>query len=253
MNNFFNCDKVIYQTYECDRLELHPLWQQTSQRWIDMHPDWEYEFSSSEKRRFEIKSILNLSEFGSKAFDSYNGLDQSDLWKFIIASKNGGMYADLDSICTKNIDSLIATVDNKYELITGSFNFQVIQGVNASNFIFAKDSELGKELMNIVYEFLEISGFLLKKSMPSLEIKGMDMWCNFILLNKNKVADVLLGSKNRIDPGYYIHGASLKPDSMWRSKFENKKKLGIRTPYPDIYSDRWKSLWHDRNSDILSQ
>lgn len=252
MNNFFDLDKTIYQTYECDRAELHTVWQETTQAWIDLHPDWKYEFSNCEKRKHEVVSILNLSKYAAEAFDKYRGIHQGDLWKFIIASKNGGMYADLDSIPTKSVNELISQINKKTDLITTPLGFQVKYGAGCSNFIFSKNTVLGKNLMNIVYEFLEINGFLLKHSKPMMAANGMDIWCDFIELNRDKIEDIYAPSKNKSDPGYYIHGDSLKPEELWRKNFEKPKKLGIRRPQPKIYSEEWQGLWDSRNSDILS-
>lgn len=251
MNNFFDLNKTIYQTYECDRSELHPIWQQTTQAWIDTHPDWNYEFSDYEKRKNEVLSILNLSKDATKAFDLLDGIIQADLWKYVVTSKNGGMYADLDSFPTKSFNELFSKLDRPYELITPPFGHQESISPNCSNFIFAKNTGIGKELIDAMYKFLEINGFLLKNSKPMLDTIIIDYWFDILHLNKEKIADICNQSKICRSEGFFIHGVSLKPDPGWRAKNDRNVKKGIRSSMPKLYSKEWDLLWGHTYSGII--
>lgn len=251
MNDFFPLDKTIYQTYECEKSELHPIWQKTTQAWIDMHPDWKYEFSNYEKRKHEVVSILNLSEYAIKAFDSFDGIIQADIWKYVITSKNSGMYADLDSFPSKSFNELFYKLDRPYELITPPFGHQEGISPNCSNFIFAKNTGIGKKLIDAVYKFLEINGFLLNNSRPLLDTRIIDYWFDIVYLNKDRVADICNQSKAYRTEGFFEHGVSLKPDEAWRTKNNRKVKKGIRSPMPKLYSKEWDLLWSHTYSGII--
>jgi hypothetical protein len=239
MNDFFPLDKTIYQTYECERSELHPIWQQTTQAWIDMHPDWKYEFSNYEKRKHEVVSILNLSEYAIKAFDSFDGIIQADIWRYVITSKNSGMYADLDSFPSKSFNELFTKLDKRYELITPPFGHQPSKAPNCSNFIFSENTSIGKELMDVMYRFLEINGYLLKNSRLLLYEKVIDYWFEIVYLNKDKVADICNQSKTYRTEGFFEHGIALKPDEAWRTQNDRVVKKSTRSPMPKLYSKDW--------------
>lgn len=254
MNNNFPLKKIIYQTYECEYSELHDVWKQTSKLWIDKYPNWEYNFSSSEKRRNEIISILNPSSWALKAYDNFKGVIQADVWKYVILAKDGGMYADLDSTPSKmNIDDLIDSLNKPKQVITSPKNYQCHDCIQCSNFIFAKNTDLGKKIKNLMHEYLEIGGFLLKNNRPPIQEMPIKVWFDFIELNIDNVEDILLPftpDRGAIAgyPGYYIHGETMKPPKDWRNRFEIGPKK--RTQYyqneqtlqPKTYSQEWKML-----------
>lgn len=238
MNKYFDYKKVIYQTYECDFLELHDKFKETAQTWIDHHPGWEYYFSSAEKRKSEVTSILNLSKNAIDAYDGLPGVIQGDIWRFVITAHTGGMYADLDSIALSNVENVIDKLEKQVDIIAPPEGYQIVsKGSNTSNYVFGKNTFLGKELTKIVYEFLEMSGYCLKNEKELMLFNTMIIWPEFIDKHRDRVAQIY-------SPEYFIHGKGLKPPSEWRSKFE-KPKLGPKTECPNIYTAKWDFLYNE--------
>lgn len=235
MNNNFVYNKIIYQTYECDFDGLHEIFKNSCQLWKETYPDWEYHFSSSEQRREEIKQCLNLSKDALEAYDREYGIVQSDLWRFAITSKNGGMYSDLDSIPKQNIENLLDSIDRPVDLFAPIDGYQLDgdPGSGTSNFVFATNSLLGQELSRLVYEYLEIAGFLNKTEGKTMHFETMKQWLKFVNLNKDRIAQ-------EYSPEYYYHNNSLKPPNyhIQRPRFEKNQ---VRAP--NIYSEEWKILY----------
>lgn len=245
MNEYFNCDKVIYQTYECEFSELHDMFKKTAQTWIDMHPDWVYHFSSAEKRKEEIVSILNLSKHQIEAYDSLNGVLQGDIWRFIMTAEYSGMYADLDSIPLSNVENVINKLDKAVDIIAPLEGYQIVgEGSNTSNYVFGKNTYLGKELIKIIYEFLEMSAYNIKTGKKPLNFNTMEIWPRFIVVHRDRVAQIYSDQ-------YYIHGKGMKPPQEWRTKFESPRRGLSKFPCPGVYTIEWDSMYKKAKESLL--
>lgn len=239
MQNEFFIRKVIYQTYECKFKELHPVYQENVLKWKEMHPDWELKYLSAEKRRDSIIQTLNLSKHAIQAYDKTVGITQSDMWRFAVTGKNGGMWADLDSLPTRSIDEFFIENPNLTgELLTTPKPQNGI--TNCANFIFSKYSYVGNELANIVYEHLEMSGFLLKNGENILHFDTIiPIWNKIIKMNQGVVREVLTSE-------WLTHSKDYKPPLSWLSKAEKLKPINERhkrTISPEIYTKQWTDLY----------
>jgi len=149
-------EKKIFQTYKKEYHELDDYAIHTSKTWIEKNPGWEYNYYSDE-------SILDFTNdvFGKEWLDILLnkcpiGVMKSDIWRCMAVYNYGGIYADLDTICTDNID--LWGLDLRKEAI-----FNVEQSGFILNWIFmgeAKSKVFESILNNIqrnIYEGKKIS------------------------------------------------------------------------------------------------
>ena len=111
--------KNIFQTFELEYEDLPELGIQTTSTWKDMNPGWNYIYMGAEERRQYIKD--NMPEI-IKIYDLVNNTYKSDIWRYIIVFKLGGVYADMDSKCFKPLDSVLETYKNQ-DMICESAQF----------------------------------------------------------------------------------------------------------------------------------
>lgn len=247
-SKLFFPNKTLYQTYECTYRKLHPKYQETTSRWKDMCHDWKYSYFTANQRRDYMISTLDLSDEAIKAYDKTKSITQSDMWRFVITGKNGGMWADLDSVPITNIDNLfIDNPDLDCDLVTTPGHHRT--GTNCANFIFAKDSYLGNELANIVHESLEMSGFMIRQGDPILHFDTIgSIWNGFIKIHQDRIQQILTND-------YVAHSDMWKPPASWREKYESKLPKNhdsMRTKSPGIYTEEWKSLYDKAKQDLLT-
>lgn len=99
-------EKNIFQTYKTSYNELDEYAKHTSSTWINKNSSWEYKyFSDSDIEDFVRdcfgKDWLNL------LLSVPVGVMKSDIWRCMALYEYGGMYADLDTICTEPVDSWV--------------------------------------------------------------------------------------------------------------------------------------------------
>lgn len=207
----FNCEKIIYQTYECDFDKLPPEYKDNTKKWLEFHDGWIIEYSNYYKRKQEISEKLNLSQWAIKCFDMHPGITQADMWKYIIAYETGGVYADLDSIpmCIDSSEKIINSLDKKVDLITMPKGFQSGgNAANPSNFIFSKKSYLGQEFCNAVYKSLEIGGYFIKIGKKPPHPNTLPMFYTLIEGNIDRISQIY-------DENYVSHGQDHKPENFY--------------------------------------
>ena len=246
-NNFFYCEKVIYQTYECDFDELPAEYKNNSIKWLDFHPEWKLHYSNSYQRKEEIIKELNLSKSAIKCFEYHPGITQADFWRLTVIHKTGGVYADLDSIPTSinSSEKIINSLSKKIELIAMPDGYQLLSdtGSNTSNFIFSRDSFIGKEFMKVINESLEIGGYFLKNNQlpPDPNIGTMFNWTLF-----NNIDLV----SQTYDESYVSHSQDYKPENyrdgteIWKKeRFFGENKYDKGAPILP-YTKEW-GQWYN--------
>lgn len=92
--------------------KIHQIWLGKKQpenyeflkeSWIKNHPDWEYKLWTD-------KDIESFNMINKKIFDLSTNLgSKSDIWRYEILYREGGLYIDTDFLCIKSINSLINT------------------------------------------------------------------------------------------------------------------------------------------------
>ena len=89
--------KIIWQThnYEYEDLPIH--FKKVAQTWKNLNPDWEYRYVSHNQREEIVKKYPLLWEY----YPTQDGVCQADIWRYLVTYEYGGVYADMDSVCTK--------------------------------------------------------------------------------------------------------------------------------------------------------
>jgi len=101
---FKNIPKIIYQTWFKKELPI-PI-QSSIDNMMIINKDYEYQLFDDVDMRNFIKT--NYDETILKCFDSLKiGAAKADLWRYLILYKTGGIYIDVDSTITGNLDQLI--------------------------------------------------------------------------------------------------------------------------------------------------
>ena len=98
--------KIIWQTYKDSFSELPQYVKDATQTWKDLNPEYKYLYMDDE----EIRSFI-LHEFDEEWLNIFNsypvGVMRGDLWRYMVIYIYGGVYADIDTICNKPIDTWI--------------------------------------------------------------------------------------------------------------------------------------------------
>lgn len=92
--------KHIYQTHEWNYEDLPENFAKTSETWQKINPDFEYTYHNREQRDSFVR------DFDNDMWNLYENVDpcaQADIWRYVILYKNGGHYADMDSVCTTSL------------------------------------------------------------------------------------------------------------------------------------------------------
>ena len=97
--------KVIWQTHKCEYEDLPEIYKRTSKTWQVMNPDWEYRYVPNHQMRSTIKELNNaeLLEFFDR---NISPMFCADVWREAMVYYHGGMWSDLDAICTFPIDNV---------------------------------------------------------------------------------------------------------------------------------------------------
>ena len=98
--------KIIWQTHEVDRDKLPLFMQEISDTWINLNPEYTYIYMNAEERRSEVENYLKNDDDLAQ-YDNLGKPFQADIWRYIMLYKHGGFYADMDSICTMSLETLM--------------------------------------------------------------------------------------------------------------------------------------------------
>jgi len=99
--------KIIWQTHEWEYEDLPVNFKKASMTWRNLNPTWEYRYSSAPKRAEQIEA------FSPELYKFYPYMDkvtQADIWRYVIVYENGGVYSDMDAMCSASLDSVIKEI-----------------------------------------------------------------------------------------------------------------------------------------------
>lgn len=106
--------KIIWQTHNYLYEDLPKSLEKCSKTWVNLNPGWEYRYTNHLERDSFIKS--NYPELYNFYLKS-NPITQADVWRMCVMYSFGGVYADMDSVCSKPLDYMLSDYQD-YELIT---------------------------------------------------------------------------------------------------------------------------------------
>jgi len=108
--HYKNIPKIVWQTYKTKNLPFEAkLAQQT---WIDLNPDWKIILYDDD----DIEQYI-INYWDERMYKFYKklpvGVMKADLWRYLILTTHGGVYADVDSECKIPINKWIEDLNIK--------------------------------------------------------------------------------------------------------------------------------------------
>jgi mannosyltransferase OCH1-like enzyme len=178
--------KIIWQTHENKYEDLLPFQKNVTNTWKNLNPGWEYSYVSAEERS---KEVQEYDDFLYECYKQCSGINQAEIWRIVVLYKYGGFYADMDSVCTMPLDSVISQNYNNKEIICSPPGFQIGSGyINDSNFAAVKNSKMIKLIINKA--IVECENIIRNKKFDSFLHPGSLVLVNFfdvVIKNKNNI------------------------------------------------------------------
>lgn len=138
--------RIIWQTDEKPYDELEPFKKNIIETWKNLNPGWKHIYVDSQERESYVK------KHNSTLYDVYkisNGMTQADIWRMLVIYRNGGVYADMDSVAIAPLDESITKSYKGEEIICTSKGFQTgPEMLNISNFCAIKNSKIMKFILS---------------------------------------------------------------------------------------------------------
>ena len=130
----YRIPKIIHQSYKSfDTLPQD--WADTPSRWKELHPTYEYKFWSDDDNRKLIQ------EYYPWFLDTYDGypapIQRADAARYFVVLHYGGIYADMDILPIKNVDSILYKFnlpenEDKQMLVAETYNLGLTNALFAS-------------------------------------------------------------------------------------------------------------------------
>jgi hypothetical protein len=199
--------KIIWQTEEHCFENLLPFQKNIIGTWKNLNPGWDHRYSSSEQRKNDVK------KYNKALYDMYkisSGSSQSDIWRALVLYENGGVYADMDSVCTMPLDDMIKKYYSGEDIICSPIGFQTDPlSVNTSNFASIKNSKI---LNLTIKRSISASEEILKNKskIPSMDL-GAPVWKCF--------SDSIIEQQQEVcfQDSYFCHSDFFKNDFQLNS------------------------------------
>jgi hypothetical protein len=103
-----NIPKIIWQTHNYEHSDLPDHLKKISQTWKNLNPGWEYRYVSHTEREDIIKKYPILWKY----YPTQDGVCQADIWRYVVTYEHGGVYADMDSVCTEPISYTLSNLED---------------------------------------------------------------------------------------------------------------------------------------------
>jgi len=102
-------EKIIHQTWKTKDIPFDVYKREWVASWAERHPGWEYRLWTDEDNRCLIKEQF---PWFLKTYDNYPAaINRVDAIRYFILYAYGGVYVDLDYLCLKNLEPLLAGYD----------------------------------------------------------------------------------------------------------------------------------------------
>jgi len=140
--------KIIWQTHNYLYDSLPENFAKSTRTWKYLNPTWEYKYVTSDERDIFVQQEL------PDIYQIYKKTDpvfQSDLWRYLVVYKYGGVYADMDSICIKPLDYMLKDYNGESLIHLkpyGSSSHQVGL-INNSHFAAVKNCKILKDIITL--------------------------------------------------------------------------------------------------------
>lgn len=107
--------KIIWQSHNWEYKDLPEIYKKTSKTWQVMNPEWDYRYIPNTQARSELEKIsadINILKKFDKKFNDKEIMQAMDIWREVMVYEHGGLWADMDSICTFPIDR---NIENNFD------------------------------------------------------------------------------------------------------------------------------------------
>jgi len=96
--------RIIHQTWKSP--ELPPAFRAFQETWQRRHPGWEYRFHDDGACRRTVENHFPglLALYDSCPYP----VQRADIFRYLIVACEGGLYADMDMECLRNLEPLLA-------------------------------------------------------------------------------------------------------------------------------------------------
>jgi len=144
-------EKNIFQTWYTRT--LHPFIQQKIEGYKALNPSYTYHLYTDS----DMDNFVN-EHFPGEIAECYNKLNiivaKTDLWRYLVLYKHGGVYLDMDSSINKPLDTLIRANDSA--VITGEDNLGFfVQWA----LIFSKEHPILKRTIELVIDNIKNNSY----------------------------------------------------------------------------------------------
>lgn len=169
--------KIIWQTYKTKKLPVDA--SKARQSWIDKNPGWEVNLYDDD----DIEKYI-LEHWDNRMYKFYKalpiGVMKADLWRYLILTTHGGVYADVDSICKVPIETWTSDLN-----IKNKENILVFGLENDTNFCqWSMLSTPNHDAMNYICKYIllnfEKNGIDIRKENIVHITTGPSIWTDAI-------------------------------------------------------------------------
>lgn len=128
-------EKIIWQTHEWELTDLPDEFKASMDSWRTLNPGWDYRYVSARERLEHIEQYYEKDLL--KFYKQCDKLTQSDLWRYLILYKFGGVYSDMDWKCIRPIDDVMMSEYKENSIMLYDMGYREIHpfmnGVIGSN------------------------------------------------------------------------------------------------------------------------
>jgi hypothetical protein len=182
--------KIIWQTHELPYEDLPSFQKSIINTWKNLNPGWIHNYADANARAECVKN------FDKKLYAAYlivPKVNQADIWRYVVVYQNGGVYADMDSVCALPLDETITKNYNNQDLMCtevnwGNHELDGEQFVNNSNFAAPKNSKiLLLAIEDIKFGYRMILEGYVKSYRTIQKFLPWDAYSNAVIENKENV------------------------------------------------------------------
>lgn len=142
--------KIIWQTHQWEWDYLPNNYRSAAMTWKNLNPGWEYRYVDA------IERAEHVAAFDRTLYLFYKNMDntsQADLWRYIITYRNGGVYADMDSICVSPLDHVLSKMPPDLSILAAPVDSSGL--VNNANFGTRKENYIIGIILDKICDLLE--------------------------------------------------------------------------------------------------
>lgn len=169
--------KIIWQTYKTKKLPIDAM--NARQTWIKKNPEWEVNLFDDD----DIEKYI-LEYWDDRMYKFYKalpiGVMKADLWRYLILTTHGGVYADVDSICKIPVDVWISdlNIENKENILV----FGLENDINFCQWsmLCTPNHDAMNYICNYILLNFEKNGIDIKKEHIVHLTTGPDIWTDAI-------------------------------------------------------------------------